>query len=53
MGPIENINSGHNDAFVSVQHLRWGLGTIETFNSDAKGAVLNAKSTDEGWDYRD
>ena len=52
MGPIGTINSGHNVAVVhvSVQNYRWGLGPIETFISGAKGAVLNAKSTDEGWD---
>ena len=26
------------------------MGPIETCNSDAKHAVLHAKSTDEGWD---
>ena len=50
MGPIETITSGHNDAVVSVQNHRWGLRPIETFNSGAKGAVLNAKTIGEVWD---
>ena len=28
----------------------WGRGHIEASNSDANHAVLNAKTTDEGWD---
>ena len=50
MGPIETINSGHDVAVVSVQNHRWGPEPIETFNSDAKGSVLNAKTIGEVWD---
>ena len=35
--------------FCTENH-KWGLGQIETTNSDAKVAVLNAKTTDEDWD---
>ena len=28
----------------------WGVGPIETSNSDANHAVLHAKTTEEGWD---
>ena len=44
------INSGHNVAVVNAHNNRCGLGPIETCNSDAKVAVLHAKTTDEGWD---
>ena len=47
---METYNSVHNDDVVSVPNHRCGLGPIETCNSGAKVAVLNAKTTDEGWD---
>ena len=52
MGPIETIDSGHNDAVVNAENHKWGLETIETCNSDAKVAVLLAKNTDESWDQQ-
>ena len=50
MGPIETINSGHNDALVSVQNHRWGLGPIETLILVLKALFWMHKTTDEGWD---
>ena len=45
LGPIETINSGHNDAVVNAKKKNWWrLGPIETCNSGAKDAVLNAKN---------
>ena len=35
---------------MNAQNHRIELGPIETCNSAAKVAVLNAKTTDEGWD---
>ena len=49
VGPIETINSGHNDAVVNAQKHRWGLGPIETCNSCLKIAVLYGKNTNEDW----
>ena len=34
---------------MNAQNYRRGLGHIETSDSDAKVAVLNAQTTDEGW----
>ena len=47
---MENSNSGANHVVFNAQNDRCGLGPIETCNSDAKGAVLHAKTTNEGWD---
>ena len=48
---METSKSGANQAVLHAQSDRWGLGPIETFNSDPKDAVfLKAKKTDEGWD---
>ena len=35
---------------MNAQNHRWGLGLIETYNSAAKVAVLNAKNRVEVWD---
>ena len=43
------INSGANYAIMHAQNDMRGLGPIETCNSDPKGAVLHAKTTDECW----
>ena len=45
MGSIETINPAHNVAVGNAQNHRRGLGPIETCNSGAKVAVLNAKKT--------
>ena len=42
--------SGANHSVLHVQNDRIGLGPIETCNSGPKGAVLHAKTTDDGWD---
>ena len=47
---METSNSAANYAILNAQYDRLGLGPIETWNSDPKVAVLNAKTTDEGWD---
>ena len=47
---METSNSGANQAVLHAQNDRRGLGPIENCNSDPKEAVLNAKTTDEGWD---
>ena len=47
---METSNSGANHAVLHAQNDRWGLEPIETINSCHKGAVLHAKTTDEGWD---
>ena len=47
---METSYSGANHVVFNVQINRRSLGPIETRNSDPKGAVLNAKTTDEGWD---
>ena len=44
MGPIETIDSGHNDAVVNAENHRWGLRPIETCNSDANHVVLHAQN---------
>ena len=41
---METSNSCHNGAVVNSQNNRCGLGHIETCNSGAKVAVLNAKN---------
>ena len=50
MGPIETSDSDANHAVLNEQNDRWGLGPIETCNSAPKLAVLQAKTTDKGWD---
>ena len=47
---METSYSGANNAVLHAQIDRWGPGPIETSISDPKVAVLNAKTTDEGWD---
>ena len=47
---METSISGANHAILHAQYDRWGLGPIETSNFDPKDAVLDAKTTDEGWD---
>ena len=44
---METIYSGHNVAVVNALNHRGGLGPIETCNSGAKVAVLNAKNVGE------
>ena len=47
---MEISYSGAKHAVFNAQNERWGLGPIETFNSDPKVDVLHAKPTDQGWD---
>ena len=47
---METSNSGANHAVMHAQNDRWGLGPIDTGNSDAKVAVLHVKATNEDWD---
>ena len=47
---METSNSGANHAVSHAQNDRRGMGPIETSDSDPKGGVLQAKTTDEGWD---
>ena len=47
---METSYSGANYAVSNAQNDRRGMGPIETSNSDPKGSVLQAKTTDEGWD---
>ena len=47
---METSNSCANHAVLHAQNDRRGMGPIETSNSDPKGAVLQAKTTDDGWD---
>ena len=42
--------SGSKHAVLHTQFNRRSLGPIETYNSDPKGAVLHAKTAEEGWD---
>ena len=47
---MEKRHSGSKHAVLHSE-INWrSLGPIETCNSDPKFAVLNAKTTDEGWD---
>ena len=50
---MEISKSGAICAVSHAQINRRCLGPIETCNTDPKVAVLNAKTTDEGWDHRD
>ena len=47
---METSTSGANRAVSHAQITRRSLRPIETCISDPKGAVLHAKTTDEGWD---
>ena len=47
---METSNSEANHAVLHSQNDRSCLGPIETCNSAPKGACLNAKTTDKGWD---
>ena len=47
---METTNSGTKHAVLHSQINRRSLGPIETCNSDPKVAVLQGKTTDEGWD---
>ena len=47
---METSISGDNHAVLHVQNDRWGLGTLEACNSGPKVAVLQAKTTNEGYD---
>ena len=50
---METSNFGANHAVSHAQNDRRGLGTIETCNSGLNVALLQAKTTNEGWDpYR-
>ena len=47
------MNSDASHAVLHAQNDRWGLVPLETCKSGPKVAVLQAKTTDEGWDpYR-
>ena len=46
---METSYSDVNHAVLHAHNDWWGLGPIGTTNSDAKVAVLHAKTTDEGW----
>ena len=50
---METSNSGANHAILQAQNDKGGLGPIETCNSYPKVPILHAKTTDEGWSYRD
>ena len=47
---METSISGSNHAVLHAQNDRLCLGPIETCYSGPKGAVLHAKTTDQGWD---
>ena len=47
---METSTSGANHVVLHAQNDRLCLGPIETCNSGPKGAVLDSKTTDEGWD---
>ena len=47
---METSNSEANQAVLHAQNDRWCLGPIEICYSSPKVAVLNAKTTDKGWD---
>ena len=47
---METSYSGANHAVLHAQKDGLCLGPIETCNSAPKGAVMHAKTTDEGWD---
>ena len=45
---MQTSNSNDNHAVLNAHNDRKCLGPIETLNSGPKGAVLHAKTTDEG-----
>ena len=47
---METSISDANHAVLHAQNDRWGLGSLDTCNSDPQAAVLHSKTTDEGWD---
>ena len=47
---METSNSDATHAALQAQNGRWYLGPIGICYSGPKVAVLNAKTTDEGWD---
>ena len=47
---METDNSDANHDVLNALKDRWGLVPIETCNSGPKVDVLQAKTTDEGWD---
>ena len=47
--PIYTSISSANDAVFHAQNERWGLVPLETCKSGPKVSVLQAKTTDEGW----
>ena len=47
---METSNSDANLAVFHAQNDTWGLVPIETIDSGHNDAVVNAKTTDEGWD---
>ena len=47
---METSNSGDNHAVLHAQNDGRDLVPIEACNSYPKVTVLNAKTTDEGWD---
>ena len=50
LGPRETSYPDANHAVLHVQNDRSCLGSVETCYSGPKGAVLHAKTTEEGWD---
>ena len=50
LGPTETSISAANNAVFHEQNDRWDIGPIDTCNFDPKVAVLNAKTTEDGWD---
>ena len=50
---METSNSDARHAVLNAENHRWGLGPMDTCYSGPEVAVLQAKTTDEGWDpYR-
>ena len=49
-GPRETRIYGANHADLHAQNDRWGLGPKQICNSAPKVAVLQAKTTEKGWD---
>ena len=47
---METSSSDANHAVLHAQNDRWCLGPIEICYSSPKVTVLNAKTTDKGWD---
>ena len=47
---METSNSGSNIVVLHAHNDWWSLWPIETIKPGYNDAVLNAKTTDEGWD---